>query len=54
VDWNQRDRDLSAINHGKHVVTANKAVIARYGVFTAANSAGVYVLLEAAVGGVFQ
>ena len=44
---------LKAINHGKHVVTANKAVIARYGdeIFTAANSAGVYVLLEAAVGG---
>lgn len=44
---------LKAINHGKHVVTANKAVIARYGdeIFTAANEAGVYVLLEAAVGG---
>lgn len=44
---------LQAIAHGKHVVTANKAVIARYGdeIFTAANQAGVYVLLEAAVGG---
>lgn len=44
---------LKAIAHGKHVVTANKAVIARYGdeIFTAANAAGVYVLLEAAVGG---
>jgi len=44
---------LKAIHHGKHVVTANKAVIARYGdeIFTAANEAGVYVLLEAAVGG---
>ena len=44
---------LKAINHGKHVVTANKAVIARYGdeIFTAANAAGVYVQLEAAVGG---
>lgn len=44
---------LQAIAHGKHVVTANKAVIARYGdeIFTAANAAGVYVLLEAAVGG---
>ncbi|MBD2257418.1 homoserine dehydrogenase [Pseudanabaena sp. FACHB-2040] len=44
---------LKAIDHGKHVVTANKAVIARYGneIFTAANEAGVYVLLEAAVGG---
>jgi homoserine dehydrogenase len=44
---------LKAISQGKHIVTANKAVIARYGdeIFTAANEAGVYVLLEAAVGG---
>ena len=44
---------LKAITQGKHVVTANKAVIARYGdeIFTAANQAGVYVMLEAAVGG---
>jgi homoserine dehydrogenase len=44
---------LKAIDHGKHIVTANKAVIARHGeeIFTAANQAGVYVLLEAAVGG---
>ncbi len=44
---------LKAIAHGKHVVTANKAVIARYGpeIFAAANEAKVYVLLEAAVGG---
>lgn len=44
---------LKAIAHGKHVVTANKAAIARYGdeIFTAANAAGVYVLLEAAVAG---
>ncbi|MGB3135361.1 MAG: homoserine dehydrogenase [Nodosilinea sp.] len=44
---------LKAIAQGKHVVTANKAVIARYGdeIFTAANEAGVYVLLEAAVAG---
>ncbi|MEY2859235.1 MAG: homoserine dehydrogenase [Cyanobacteriota bacterium] len=44
---------LQAIEHGKHIVTANKAVIARHGeeIFTAANQAGVYVLLEAAVGG---
>ncbi len=44
---------LEAIAHGKHVVTANKAVIARFGeeIFTAATAAGVYVLLEAAVGG---
>ncbi len=44
---------LQAINHKKHVVTANKAVIARYGdeIYEKANQAGVYVLLEAAVGG---
>jgi len=44
---------LKAIQHKKHVVTANKAVIARFGaeIFTAATEAGVYVLLEAAVGG---
>ena len=44
---------LQAIAHGKHIVTANKAVIARHGeeIYTAANKAGVYVLLEAAVGG---
>lgn len=44
---------LKAIAHGKHVVTANKAVISRYSeeIFNAAAEAGVYVLLEAAVGG---
>jgi homoserine dehydrogenase len=44
---------LKAIAHGKHIVTANKAVIARYGpeILAAAEEAGVYVLLEAAVGG---
>ncbi len=44
---------LKAIAAGKHVVTANKAVIARHGdeIFTAANDKGVYVMLEAAVGG---
>jgi homoserine dehydrogenase len=44
---------LKAIEQGKHVVTANKAAIARFGdeIFTAAEKAGVYVLLEAAVGG---
>jgi homoserine dehydrogenase len=44
---------LKAIAQGKHVVTANKAVIARYGaeIFTAAEETGAYVLLEAAVGG---
>lgn len=44
---------LTAIKNGKHVVTANKAVISRFGaeIFTAANAAGVYVMLEASVGG---
>lgn len=44
---------LQAIANGKHIVTANKAVIARYGqeIFTAANEKGIYVMLEAAVGG---
>ncbi len=44
---------LQALKNGKHVVTANKAAIARFGaeIFTAANQAGVYVMLEAAVGG---
>jgi homoserine dehydrogenase len=44
---------LTAIAKGKHVVTANKAVLARYGdeIFTAAKQAGVYVMLEAAVAG---
>jgi homoserine dehydrogenase len=43
---------LQAIANGKHIVTANKALIARHGseIFDAANRAGVYVLLEAAVG----
>lgn len=44
---------LKAIQHGKHVVTANKALIARHSdeIFSAAEQSGVYVLLEAAVGG---
>jgi homoserine dehydrogenase len=44
---------LNAIANGKHVVTANKAVIARYGneIFTAAKQKGVYVMLEAAACG---
>jgi homoserine dehydrogenase len=44
---------LKALSNGKHVVTANKAAIARFGaeIFTTANEAGVYVMLEAAVGG---
>jgi len=44
---------LRAIAAGKPVVTANKAVIARHGaeINSAAAQAGVYVLMEAAVGG---
>ncbi len=44
---------LQAIANGKHIVTANKAVISRYGeeIYRAAEQAGVYVLIEAAVGG---
>ena len=44
---------LKAIAHGKHIVTANKAVISRHGdeIYTAARDKGVYVMVEAAVGG---
>jgi hypothetical protein len=44
---------LRSIAAGKPVVTANKAVIARYGdeIAAAAAAQGVYVLIEAAVGG---
>ncbi|MCP9771089.1 homoserine dehydrogenase [Synechococcus sp. Tobar12-5m-g] len=44
---------LAAIAAGKSVVTANKAVIARHGeeIAAAAAARGVYVLIEAAVGG---
>ena len=44
---------LQAIAQGKHIVTANKAVLSRFGpeIFTAANEKGVYVMSEAAVGG---
>jgi homoserine dehydrogenase len=44
---------LKAITNGKHIVTANKAVIARHGneIFTAAKQKGVYVMLEAAACG---
>jgi homoserine dehydrogenase len=44
---------LTAIAHGKHVVTANKALIARHGneIFAAAREQGVVVAFEAAVGG---
>lgn len=42
-----------AISNGKHVVTANKALIAEYGteIFSAAEKAGVTVAFEAAVAG---
>ncbi|MBR8832582.1 MAG: homoserine dehydrogenase [Stigonema ocellatum SAG 48.90 = DSM 106950] len=44
---------LKAIKAKKHVVTANKAAIARYGdeIFTEASQYGVQIMLEAAVGG---
>lgn len=44
---------LQAIRNGKHVVTANKALLAKHGaeIFRAAEEAGVNVMFEAAVGG---
>lgn len=44
---------LKAIEHGKHVVTANKALIAAHGneIFAAAQKKGVMVAFEAAVAG---
>ncbi len=44
---------MKAIEHGKHVVTANKALIALHGneIFTAAQKQGVTVAFEAAVAG---
>ncbi|WP_111640606.1 homoserine dehydrogenase [Marinimicrobium alkaliphilum] len=44
---------LTAIKHGKHVVTANKALIAEHGneIFEAADAKGVTVAFEAAVAG---
>lgn len=44
---------LEAFKQGKHVVTANKALIARHGeeIFEAANKAGVDLYFEASVGG---
>lgn len=48
-----REFVLQAIANGKHVVTANKALIARHGeeIFAAARKANVIVAYEAAVGG---
>lgn len=44
---------LQAIRNGKHIVTANKALLALHGeeIFQAAEEAGVEVMFEAAVGG---
>ncbi len=48
-----RDMVLRAINNGKHVVTANKMLLAKHGseVFAAAREKGVMVAFEAAVAG---
>src|SRR5690606_1883698 len=48
-----RDLVLEAIRHGKHVVTANKALIAHHGneIFEAARQQSVMVAFEAAVAG---
>lgn len=48
-----RDLVMEAINQGKHVVTANKALLARHGneIFAAAHKKGVMVVFEAAVAG---
>ncbi|MCL2261282.1 MAG: homoserine dehydrogenase [Fibromonadales bacterium] len=42
-----------ALEHGKHIVTANKALLAKYGheIFPLAEKKGCHVLFEAAVGG---
>ena len=48
-----RELVLQAIENGKHVVTANKALLARHGneIFAAAHAKGVMVAFEAAVAG---
>ncbi|NLY65424.1 MAG: homoserine dehydrogenase [Alcaligenaceae bacterium] len=48
-----REMVMLAIANGKHVVTANKALLARYGneIFAAASKQGVMVAFEAAVAG---
>jgi homoserine dehydrogenase len=48
-----KDLVLEAIAHGKHVVTANKALLATHGneIFAAAQKKGVMVAFEASVGG---
>ena len=51
-----RELVLKAIENGKHVVTANKALLAKYGneIFAAAQKKGVMVAFEAAVAGGIQ
>nr|MBA3755628.1 homoserine dehydrogenase [Nitrosomonas sp.] len=48
-----KDLILEAVAHGKHVVTANKALLANHGteIFAAARAKGVMVAFEAAVAG---
>lgn len=48
-----RELVLEAISHGKHVVTANKALLAKHGneIFARASEKGVMVVFEAAVAG---
>jgi len=48
-----KDLVLEAIRHGKHVVTANKALLAKHGneIFLAAQKKGVMVAFEASVAG---
>lgn len=48
-----REWIMEAIAHGKHVVTANKALLARHGneIFAAAEAKGVTVAFEAAIAG---
>ena len=48
-----KDLIMQAIAHGKHVVTANKALLAQHGteIFSAAQSKGVMVAFEGAVAG---
>ena len=48
-----RELVLSAIGHGKHVVTANKALLARHGteIFARAHAKGVMVAFEGSVAG---
>ncbi len=52
-DTSTKDLVLTAITHGKHVVTANKALLAKHGneIFAAAQKHKVMVAFEAAVAG---